>query len=216
MRTALWGFLMFALMATTPALAQDAPPIGMWELVETSEAGEIRSVLTFDEDGRAVLEITAAGDLEALFAEFVDEEEDLGFEFGEGTFLTVVAGTWEVDGDVLTLIGEITEIAINDMTAEEFFTAMVDELVEVLAEEQGLSEAEAQAVKTLVMLQMPTLIEDFEADIAGKETGIFKFSVEGDTLMLTDEDGDSEAWPKVFSLSTVETITWGQIKTMAR
>ena len=139
MRTALWGFLMFALMATTPALAQDAPPIGMWELVETSEAGEIRSVLTFDEDGRAVLEITAAGDLEALFAEFVDEEEDLGFEFGEGTFLTVVAGTWEVDGDVLTLIGEITEIAINDMTAEEFFTAMVDELVEVLAEEQGLS-----------------------------------------------------------------------------
>ena len=66
------------------------------------------------------------------------------------------------------------------------------------------------------MLQMPTLIEDFEADIAGKETGIFKFSVEGDTLMLTDEDGDSEAWPKVFSLSTVETITWGQIKTMAR
>ena len=97
MCTALWGFLLLALVAATPALAQEEEQVGMWTQVNTLEGGVITTLVKFNADGTATQETSGEGDLDAMLAALSDEDGgdsgNLQFELGEGTFLFVLNGT---------------------------------------------------------------------------------------------------------------------------
>lgn len=146
---------------------------------------------------------------------FAGEGAPLGVPLGEGTFEIGLTGTWTVDGDVLTLHPpEITKLLVNGQEAEEFFL-LLDDTVDQLAAQQGLSEEEATALKALLALQAPQLIEDVKADLAGGEN-VSTFSIDGDTLTLTGEEGGASELARLSTSTAVEAHSWGQVKAFWR
>ena len=238
-----WGFLMILLVSAVPAQAQDQL-LGTWEQIEIEEGKDpdkterFALFLTFNQDGTFQLDITFDGNLTGFFDDFVlelvAEVRDTGrggdpdvidtetggifadVDLGGGTFFLALAGTWGGQGDEVDMTVETTELTMNGLPLEEFFVPVLDRLVAESGDEAGMSTEEAEEVKSQVLLELPTLLEDLHTAIAEEVGGTFTFDVTGDTLVLTDDDGDDDDWSRSTRPSAVTPISWGQVKVTRR
>lgn len=209
--------LLLVFWARTPVLAQYPGLSGTWERSENVEEGTRKKRLRFSTDGTFSLKEIFSGDLDALFGDFKGgEEEGYTFTVGKGTSSATLAGTYEMDGDRLIWTGvRLTEFLVNDKGVREFFAVLADQFVVQFVEEKDpdLPEEGRQALKTLFVVQA---LVAFEEGVEEPTGAVFTFSLEGDSLVLTNQGGKVEQWRRVPDGTAVSTVTWAQVKTRPR
>ena len=228
---------LFVSLAMASAVCAQDELVGTWELIlgpeEEVEGGE-HLTLEADHTFRIVFEDEIGP--EFLNGEFVEEGEgDVGsFDiedeelpdiplFQEAFSLTVVIrGTWEAEDGELTLRFEEIEIALNNMSVEEFLVAAARDLAIVLAEEQEIAAEEFEefetAVVTLFLLELDS--EDLEAvfkeglgDVEENED-ISAYEIDGNSMVFFEDDEVAAEFRRVTE-SVVAESSWGHVKKAA-
>jgi hypothetical protein len=196
-----------SVIVSVPSLAQDNALVGTWERIEVgtweriededgvrTDPGE--TYLTFRTDGRfeVVLQTGVVDLYESLFGFFL-EIGGLGTPLdidalGEGTIEQTFTGTWQVNGDVLTITFEEVSLRINGVDFDEFF-----EMVE--------------GFETLFDISTADFVSQFRAileEALDKPTSSL-VSIDGDTLALIpvdEEDPLTDSFKENADLSGIE------------
>jgi hypothetical protein len=123
------------------------------------------------------------------------------------------SGTWEADGEVADLVLDEAEILFSGQDAETFFTEVGREVAQLLAlalaiPDEGREVFEDEFVASFVEgLDDETLTGDFVGDGLGGP-----YRLEGETLILIDEEDGTETVLRRSNISAVQPLSWGQIK----
>ncbi len=155
--------------------------VGTWETEQDGEG----LILHLGDDGRVSVSAT--------------------IPLGTDTLTVEYSGTWETDGDTLTLTVDPSTLTFNGQTQEELVDELVALLVAAMEEITGekLTGEEIAAAREEILADMEAgLIED---------TPLF-FEVAGDTLTLTDEEGTVTVLKRREPVSAVQPSTWGAVK----
>ena len=185
-------------------------------------------------DGTFRWEVSIETNLDDFFGfdfseEDFDEEDEAAvfvivllaeLELGDGEIFTAFDGEWEIDGDELTLTGFITELLLDDQSADEF---LIDAWTESLTGLADLAEelaAESDEELVIPEEEIEASLENLATEISDSFTELLEeeivefhtFEIDGDELIF---DFDT-VWDRVEIRTAVKAKSWGQVKRILR
>jgi hypothetical protein len=188
-------------LATVPAVLAQAELVGTWEFSAVDNGGTFRIVLQADH----TFVYVATFELSLSGAETVAVYGIPLYANGDA-MEGIVKGSWEVGDGELTLRPETVEWLINELTVEQYIDEFTRQHATGLAEEQGIPVEEFDDFVASLEQQ---LSEAFTTDM-DQATG--RYEVDGDTLTLFDDSGETELTR--ITPSVVRQTSWGHFKSL--
>ena len=200
--------LVFLCLLVLPLSAQEEALHGTWEGSFVDEEGNaITMRLSFEEDG--AFELNQVVELGEDFQSVVGATEIPVEEItAQGT------GTYEVDGDKLSVDITEVEMLVGDRDFFEVLAEVARALARFAADFAGVSEEDYPAFEQNFVDEFLAGMDEDEF-LAGFEEEV-TYAIEGDTLFITapTEDGGEETmqYQRVDASTAVVGTTWGGLK----
>ena len=217
--------LLLLLTLPLPAVAQREQLVGTWEHQDATDQDlPFLGRTQLRDDGTFTLELTANTgaaslmDLEGNAGEPATDPftEALIQAFPDSIAVAVhVAGVWSAEEQALHLDAQTSEVTLNGLPMQEFFTGVARQMARLLADALEIPEAEYPAFEEQVIGQIGAGSEDAfsgqfspdEADLEGT------YELKDGVLYITDEEGERTDWRRV-TVSAVAATSWGQLKSL--
>ena len=200
--------LVFLSLLVLPLSAQEEALQGTWEGSFVDEEGNTLTMrLSFEEDG--AFELNQVVELGEDFQSVVGATEIPVEEItAQGT------GTYEVDGDKLSVDITEVEMLVGDRDFFEVLAEVARALARFAADFAGVSEEDYPAFEQNFVDEFLAGMDEDEF-LAGFEEEV-TYAIEGDTLFITapTEDGGEETmqYQRVDASTAVVGTTWGGLK----
>ena len=200
--------LVFLCLLVLPLSAQEEALHGTWEGSFVDEEGNaITMRLSFEEDG--AFELNQVVELGEDFQSVVEAAE---IPVEEITAQGI--GTYEVDGDKLSVDIAEVEMLVGDRDFFEVLTEVARALARFAADFGGVSEEDYPAFEQNFVDEFLAGMDE-DQFLAGMDEDV-TYAIEGDTLFITapTEDGGEETlqYQRVDDASAVAGTTWGGLK----
>ncbi len=196
-----FGALFAAICIASSAVHAQDGLVSTW--VHLIAEGDGSNRLAVKEDGTAELTIEAHFGPDFVSVSLANGElaelPDTPF-FTEGFRVRfVMTGRWEVTGTQFSLSATDFSVSYSGLNEENFWAALEREVVEL----PGLG----QGPHVNVRINLEEFFETTLNFIEGTE-----FSLDGDTLVLMDEDGFETVYRRLNPVTVVAARSWGQVK----
>ncbi len=201
--------LVFLGLLVLPLSAQEEALQGTWEGSFVDEEGNaITMRLSFEEDG--AFELNQVVELGEDFQSVVENTE---IPVEEVTIQGI--GTYEVDGDKLSVDITEVEIRVGDRDFFEVLAEVARALARFAADFAGVSEEDYPAFEQNFVDEFLAGMDE-DQFLAGFSEQDVTYAIEGDTLSITSptEDGGEETmqFQRVDADTAVAGTTWGGLK----
>ncbi|MCC7261213.1 MAG: hypothetical protein IT369_01700 [Candidatus Latescibacteria bacterium] len=217
--------LLLLLALSLPAIAQREQLVGTWEHQDATDQDlPFLGVAQFRDDGTFTLELTANTGAASLMELEGNPDEPETDPFTEALLQAFpdsiavaahIAGVWSAEEQALHLDAQTSEVTLNELPMQEFFTGVARQMARLLADALEIPEAEYPAFEEQVIGQIGAGGEDDfsgqfspdEADLEGT------YELKDGVLYITDEEGERTDWHRI-TVSAVAATSWGQLKTL--